>query len=832
VAHGTSGSARRVYALTAALAPFVAVLAWRVMGRPAIAPELGVPWLVLLPLFPLAEGMVIHLPLGRSAHTFTFREVPTAIALFLLPTSTFLTVAVVSCAAVLLVVERQRGPKLAFNVLMCAAEAGLAVLLFRLVLGDHRALSDRGWLAALIAVVVADLVSELLVSVCITFFGDGFDTRTMRQATGAALAGGVANSSVAVLNVVLIAREPLALPLLVMVLVVLYFAYRNYISLAGRARRAEALHDFVGSIRVTTDVESTVGQILAGTRAVLNCQRVAVALAPAEPGAGWRCAQMSTSTVGVRPDEVAPEATWATIDLDRDRPWWRPAVEGLRLLAQRAPSGLAGGALAVPLTGDGVRGVVLVEGRPFPHRRFGLNERSLLEAVAGHAAVALQSCLLVERVRSEAAARSHEAHHDALTGLPNRLQLHLELEAMCRSQRGTVLLLDLDDFKDINDTLGHDAGDDVLREVGRRLREGVNGHVARIGGDEFAVLLPTAVDETAAVEQAVAVLELIRGQPVRVRGVSLLVSPSIGVTLLPEHGSSAEELLVHADTAMYTAKKESTGFALFEPDDEAGNHQRLVLAAEVAQAIEDGQVLPWFQPQVRAGDNRVIGVEALVRWVHPRYGLVSPEDVLAVVERTGMTRRLTDRMIELSLRQQRRWERAGFDVAVAVNATMRDLHDERFPSVVAGLLRQSGTAPDHLTIEITESTVMRDPMRCIQVLEGLAAIGVRISVDDFGTGYSSLAYLERLPLHEVKIDRSFVTRLATDLSKDTVVRATVDLAHALGLAVVAEGVENTQVSTALTQLSVDVLQGYYYGYPAPAAELRKLWPSRGLRITT
>jgi diguanylate cyclase (GGDEF)-like protein len=434
---------------------------------------------------------------------------------------------------------------------------------------------------------------------------------------------------------------------------------------------------------------------------------------------------------------------------------------------------------------------------------------------------------LVERVKAEAAARSHDAHHDALTGLPNRRRLQIELEGMCRSGHGAVLLLDLDDFKEINDTLGHDAGDDVLREVGKRLRRGVDGHVARLGGDEFALLLPAAVDEAMAVEEAVAVFEVIRSEPVRVRGVSLVVTPSIGVALLPHHGKTGQELLVHADTAMYAAKQAGTGIALHQPDDEGVSHRRLVLASEVSVAIANGQILPWFQPQVEAVSGTVIGVEALVRWVHPVYGVVSAADLLAAVQRTGLMRVLTDRMIELSLAQQSRWAAAGLDVSVAVNATMRDLHDEAFPAVVAGLLDGARVARHRLTIEVTESTVMRDPERCIRVLEGLAGIGVRLSVDDFGTGYSSLAYLERLPLHEVKIDRSFVTRLASDPAEDTVVRATVNLAHALGLIVVAEGVEDAQVSGVLRGLSVDVLQGHHHGRPAPADQLRAMISTNG-----
>ncbi len=808
---------RRAQLFTGALTPIALLLIIWAAGAPAVIEHI-IPWWGLLPFFIAAEVIAIHVPIANSTHTFTFRELPIGLSLFLLPSSQLLPLLIISCGCVLGFIVQQTPTKILFNVVICAIEGCFAVLIFHLILGQGAPFSARGCTAGLIAILAMDLLSEVFVTAYLVSTGEVFEFRALRAAAYAASAAGLANASVAVLSVILISSNPVALPLLVIILAVLYVAYRNYTASVARARRAESLHIFVGSIRATTHVESTITHVLTGTRAVVNCQRVCIALAPRGNTYPWRFAELQTQTQPAHPDAPSPEVTWGTVQLDVDQPWWRPAAEGSPLLTRNAPNGLAGGAIAVPMTGDGVRGVLIVEGRPSPEPRLGPSERRLLEAVAGHATVALQSCLLVERVQTEAAARSYDAHHDALTGLPNRRRLQRDLEAMCRTGRGAVLLLDLDDFKDINDTLGHKAGDDVLREVGRRLRHGGLGQVARLGGDEFAVLLPGLVDQQIIKEHAQGIFELIRNKHVNVRGVSLPVNPSIGIALLSEHGSTAEELLIQADTAMYTAKYARSGVALYTPDEENGSHQRLVLASEIGQALDDGQVMPWFQPQVRASDGHLMGVEALVRWVHPHYGLIGATDILAVVQRTGMMRRLTDRMLLLSLEQQQHWAAAGLDRAVAVNATMRDLHDENFPQAVADILRHTGAPAGRLTIEITESTVMRDPQRCIRVLEGLAALGVRISVDDFGTGYSSLAYLERLPLDEVKIDRSFVTRLAADPGKDTVIRATVDLAHALGLAVVAEGVETAQVSQELTKLSVDYVQGYHHGFPASASQ--------------
>ncbi|MGL5829211.1 MAG: putative bifunctional diguanylate cyclase/phosphodiesterase, partial [Angustibacter sp.] len=815
----------RAHLLTLGLLPILIGLWYLVpTGGPAFL-SYSVPWFLMMTCFLFAEAVSIDIPQAKSAHTFTFRELPMGISLYLVQPRTFFYLLVGSCALILIAVVRQTPAKIAYNVVTCAIEGLVAILVFHLLAGDN-GLTMSSILAGLAAITAANLLSEGFVALYFHYMGQYSHLTALRPAAVAALAAGLANTSIALMAVILIDQAQWALPILGLMLAVLYLAYRNYTLLLARASRAESLYDFVGSIRASTSVEDTVAQILAGTQSMVTCQRVSVALAPSGPAYPWRCAELAPPLLGATLDEPPPptQVTWTTIDLDHDHPWWRPAAEGNPILTKTAPNGQAGGAIAVPMVGDGVHGVAIIEGRPAPEVRLGASERRLLAAVASHSAVALQSCLLVERVQCEAAARSFDAHHDALTGLPNRRRLQRDLESMCTSGTGAILLLDLDDFKDINDTLGQEAGDDVLREVARRLRQGAAGVVARLGGDEFAVLLPGAVDEHRARERARGVFSLIRENPVTVRGVSLLVNPSIGVALLPEHGSTVEELLVHADAAMYSAKDSGTGVEVYAPDIDCSSHQRLVLASEVDEALLDGQIVPWFQPQVRARDGQLMGVEALVRWEHPRYGVVTPADVLAVVDRTGRMRRLTDRMIELSLRQQRLWAKSGVDLVVAVNATMRDLHDEHFPDAVDELLRSAGAQPGQLTIEITESSVMRDPQRCIRVLQGLAEVGVRISVDDFGDGYSSLAYLERLPLDEVKIDRSFVTRLADEFGRptavgDTVIRATVDLAHALGLVVVAEGVEDSRVSEVLTDLSVDLLQGYHHGFPAPAAEL-------------
>ena len=474
--------------------------------------------------------------------------------------------------------------------------------------------------------------------------------------------------------------------------------------------------------------------------------------------------------------------------------------------------------MAVAVEVDGAAGVLLVTDRLFAGKTFTKQDVRLFEALAGHASSTLRNVRLVDKIRLDSAKRDREARQDPLTGMPNRREFQAQFEAIAGDGGCAVMMLDLDDFKEINDTLGHGAGDDVLREIGRRLEEAADGVVARLGGDEFAILLPRVADVHDALVRAESLIEVIR-RPVALHEANLAVGASIGIAMHPLHGDTADILLTHADIAMYAAKVAGTSIEVYLAEPENGRHRRLALAAQMDAAIADGSITLWYQPKTTAGTGTLIGVEALVRWIHPVYGLVAPVEILPIAERTGLMRRLTDHLLETALRQQSLWRAGGLDLTVAVNITTRDLLDEKFPSVVARLVALAGGEPGRLTLEITESGIMRDFDRCVTVLDGLAGIGVKLSIDDFGTGYSSLAYLERLPVSEVKIDRSFVQRLANPDHNPTVLRSTIEMSHLLGLSVVAEGVETEQDLDILTNLGADIIQGFLLGRPMPAASL-------------
>ncbi len=412
---------------------------------------------------------------------------------------------------------------------------------------------------------------------------------------------------------------------------------------------------------------------------------------------------------------------------------------------------------------------------------------------------------------------------DELTGLPNRRLLtdRLDRALAFGARRGftsALLLIDLDRFKEVNDTLGHDYGDELLRSVSARLAAAFRDSdtVARLGGDEFAVLLPEVADEEAAVRQAERCLALLR-EPFVIRGFTLGVDASIGLVLCPRHGRTADELVRAADVAMYEAKAGRRGVLVYERSLDGHSPSRLALLGELRQALQEDQLVLYYQPKVDVALGRVTGAEALVRWQHPERGLVPPGEFIPVAEGTGLILPLTMYTLEAAVAQARAWLDAGHTIQVAVNLSPRCLLEPALPDQVRRLLDRHGLPARLLRLELTESTVMADPERALAALTELRDRGVAISIDDFGTGYSSMSYLKQLPVDELKIDRSFVMDMLADGHDAVLVRSSIDLGHNLGLAVVAEGVEDEETLSALRALGCDVVQGYHLARPMPAS---------------
>jgi diguanylate cyclase (GGDEF)-like protein len=427
------------------------------------------------------------------------------------------------------------------------------------------------------------------------------------------------------------------------------------------------------------------------------------------------------------------------------------------------------------------------------------------------------------RKRAESALE-HQALHDALTDLPNRVLLHDRLQQAIRAaerSRSSVALLvmDLDRFKEVNDTFGHHTGDQLLQQLGQRLGSVLRGSdtIARLGGDEFAVLLPTATFEDARqiAERLLQVLE----EPFSLGGLQLEIDASIGIALSPDHGLDAETLLRRADVAMYVAKRSSTGHALYTADQDEHSPMRLAMVGELRRAIDHNELALYYQPKLSLASGQVTCVEALVRWDHPRHGMLGPDVFVPIAEQTGLIRPLARWVLDAALRQCNRWRQDGLDLSVAVNLSMRNLHDPEVVDMSRQLLLRWGIPPARLVVEITESSLMADAARAMEVLGRLRGMGVSVSIDDFGTGYSSLAYLKRLPVDELKIDKSFVAHVATDRNDAAIVRSTIGLAHDLGLSVVAEGIEDQRTLEFLAGLGCDVAQGYFISRPLPVDAL-------------
>lgn len=420
--------------------------------------------------------------------------------------------------------------------------------------------------------------------------------------------------------------------------------------------------------------------------------------------------------------------------------------------------------------------------------------------------------------------REHQAHHDELTGLPNRKMLMSRLEGMLAqaSSAGSsagFLLLDLDrGLKEVNDTLGHAVGDRLLRLVAHRLTHSIRPGdlVARLGGDEFAVLLPS-VKEPSAAREVAARLRAAVAEPIRLEGMSFVIEVSIGIAMFPEDATAVELLIQRADVAMYLAKQRRSGVERYLPDLDRNSPARLALFGDLRRGLDRGELELYYQPKINLADQRAAGVEALVRWLHPARGMLMPDDFIPIVQQSYLMREVTAFVIETALAQAAAWQQSGLDVQMSINVSGRDLLDSGLADLVGQGLSRHRLQPGALLLEIDERVLTSEPAHSVATAEALAGLGVGLSLDDFGTGYSNLVRLKRLPVCEVKVDSSFVSRLLESPDDEVVVKSILDLAAALGIRSVAEGVESAEVAGALLGMGCVAAQGWYFAKPMDAA---------------
>ncbi len=805
---------RRVVLLSAGLLVGLALLApLAARYAPVHANGILPAWAFVL-AFAASTVFVVEIEVRREAHAFTFSEVPLTVALYL---ASPLGLVLGRVAGELLVwVPKLRSPrKVLFNLSLFACESAAALAVFGMLCTTADITVPRTWLAAIAAVLVADIIGWVCVSTVIAWHGGNRESfTTLIVGIGTA----VANTSLALAAALLIHFTAAAALLLLAIGVVLYGAYRGYSSLSQRYASLQLLYDFTRAVSGARRAESVLSAILEQVRRALRADTAELVLVGLDDE---RCLRMRLSGDG--------DATSTMIE--PGAPFWEAVVQRREVVLVPRASRRAGRAellreldvrdLAIaPLFGEeGVAGYLLVSDRLGDVSTFDAGDARLLEALANHAGVALENGRLVERVAREAREREYQAAHDALTGLRNRTSFVDAVRAALVSRGDSsvaVMLMDLDRFKDVNDTLGHDTGDEVLCLVASRLSgalgDGVT--VARLGGDEFAILMPRVADVEAAVELAAEARSVLL-PPFSVRGVALEVAGSIGVTVAPQHGEDAHTLLKRADIAMYSAKREPSGVDVYDAENDENTVTRLALVGALREAIDNADLRVYYQPKVRLADEVVVGAEALVRWIHPEHGFMSPDAFVAIAERTGLIGGLTRLVARAAIMQCKEWSDAGYDLSIAVNLSAVSLLDASTPDLFGELLEESGLDPRKLTLEITETTIM-EPARSIAAIERLAGLGVQLSIDDFGTGYSSLTHLQRLPVQEIKVDRSFVMTMGANESDAAIVKSIVDLGHNLGLRVVAEGVEDRVSWDLLARQGCDIAQGYYMSRAIPA----------------
>ncbi len=802
-----------------------ALLQLDLAGADHLAPT-RIPLILLGLLFLAAETFVIDVELRREVHSISLSEVPLVLGLFFATPAVLIVARLCGSGGGLLAHSRRLGTKFWVNLASFFAETVVAIVVFTTVLGHADAIGAKGWVAAVAAVIASDVVAATTVTLAVRISSGGLPVDSW-WAVLAGLAAALANTSVALVAVIVVWYEPTASWLLVVVAVVVFTAYRGYESLRVRYQSLETLQGFTRVVGRDLEIDSVMSAVLREARELTRCERAELTMIEQEEGRGG---------VRVIDDELTGREVLPLGAVDSTDLLWARLVSGdrsfiatqdsgdARLVANLLERGIRN-AMIAPLHGDGgIVGMLVVANRLTEHATFDAEQLRIFETLANHASVSLENGRLVDELRQEAAVREHQSLHDQLTELPNRAfflrALRRELVAEPQTGITAVMLMDLDHFKEVNDTLGHHEGDQVLTEIASRLLERVRAGdvVARLGGDEFAVMLPNVASETVAIDRAREIHDAVC-QPITVGGIELAVGISIGLSFAPEHGNDATQLLQRADIAMYVSKAERSGHHVYSPETDSHSRARLALAGELRDAIEDGQLVVHYQPIANLRTGEVENVEALVRWQHPERGLLFPDTFIPAAEHGNMTWALARAVLREAIMTRRSWAARGIDLGLSVNLSARDLLDQRLCDEIAGYVESGTLAVGRLTLEITESQIMADPERIAPGLERLRDLGVMVSIDDFGTGYSSLSSLRRLPIHEIKIDKSFVLGMCDDENDAVIVRSTADLGRNLGLRVVAEGVEDATSWWALHDLGCEMAQGYFLSRPLAAADL-------------
>ncbi|MDM4720852.1 EAL domain-containing protein [Micromonospora sp. WMMA1363] len=771
--------------------------------------------LAMLAVMVAAALPTINVVVRRQALNLTLTEIPLVVAFYLLPP---LSVVLAYTLATLLVqIRRSLAPvKFWFNIFRAAAATSLASLVL-LALPDPVGIEPDAWAALSAATSVHTLVT-LAAVIAVIAVAQGWQAgwEIARNSPPALLAAAV-NVAVGLLIVItVVATGGWGFLLFAVFAAGLFLVYRSYTQFLRQHRTLNDMYQLARAMTESSRDGTLVDALLGRVRALMQAEYATLWL-PAQGRYPEVLLTAQDDRRGLLDVAVTPAAL-----RERARSESRVLTSGAHLSAETAARGILRGepvkdVIILPLrSGPAVIGTLEVVNRLGDTNHFTSEDVLIFETVAAHAAVALENSRLVDRLR-------HDAYHDTLTKLPNRRRITAALdEAVKIRTPGEVvalLLFDVDRLREVNESLGHAAGDKVLVAVAERLRgcAPAAALVGRAGGDEFLVTLRLEGAEEA-LDLAARMREQIRAEMV-FDGLTLDVDTAVGVAVHPDHGGGPALLLQRVDLAATAAKGVPGSVQLFNPALESRSLRRLGLAGDLRRALDGGELEVYFQPKVTLRDRRLVGVECLARWEDPAHGSVAPDDFVAVAEHTGQLDRLTELVLREGLRRSRDWAHGGHPLSVAVNLSPRTLTDPHFPARLSDLLDEYGVPPQRLTVEIRESGVLDGTDRPIPALRRLRDLGVRLSVDDFGTGCSSLVHLRRLPVHEVKVDRSFVQGMATDPGDLAIVNAVVTLSQQFGLAVVAEGVESELTLELLQDIGCEIGQGFLFSRPLPYERL-------------
>ena len=769
--------------------------------------------------FLITESFSLNLHVKGDAHSASFSEIPLLIGLAAASPTALIVGRAIGSGIALVTRNGSRGSKLAFNLALTYLDSALALVIYHSLLGTNSPASIAGLGVGALALGATLILNAGLVAVAILIANPGRAAVGVVRSlgTGAIMSG--AASAVALGGLALFWKEPISLAIVLAAFVGLYGAFRGYQSLTRKFEDLEALHEFTSAVDGAADSDGLIAATLTQTRRLFSARFAEVVLSR-----GVESTATSSEGSSAPSRRPAPPAVIDELDKhDGDERLVAPLDEAPPAITEYYRTrGIEVGMIA-RMNGDGHAASLLVVGNP-ERSRFGKDELRLLETISRQARVAFERGRLVDRLRREMALKEHQALHDGLTGLPNRLHFTIVVEDALRrmredSARVAVLLIDLDRFKEVNDTLGHQRGDMLLQELALRLSEAVgDDHMARLGGDEFGIVLRD-VHGIAEVSEWARRIGALLQRPFINEGLAIQVSGSIGIAVAPDHGTDGPTLLRRADVAMYEAKAGGSTFEVYDTQRDRYSTRRLALAGELRDALEAGAVSVHYQPKAGIADGVVRGVEALARWLHPRHGLVPADEFITLAEQTGLIKPLTEHVLRVAFRDRARLRSGGHALGIAVNIASSSLGDPQFPDTVARLIGEHDVDPQAVTLEVTESTMMADSPRSRLVLASLDEIGVNLAIDDFGTGYSSLAHLSSLPVDEVKIDRSFVMGMSANERFAKIVTSTTALVHSLGLRVVAEGVENRGTWDMLREAGCDVAQGYFVSRPLGYTDL-------------